>query len=62
MIIKKAPPLVDDILYLKPQEVLSWISSASSLGQGQQLHKKFIELLEKNAFTDLHLLVGYNEV
>ena len=40
-VIKKEPVKINEILYLKPEECLRWVSSKSNLNQ----HKNFIKLL-----------------
>ena len=55
---KKEPLKINEILYMKPEESLRWINSRSNTNQ----HKNFIKLLNDNQFTNLHELVGYDEV
>lgn len=55
---KKEPMRIDEILYLRPQMLLQMIRHGSGVVQ----HKKFIEMIERNHFTDLHLIYGFDEI
>jgi hypothetical protein len=53
---KKEPLKIDEIIYMRPQQLLQMIRQGTS---GIQ-HKKFIELLERNQFVNLHLIYGFD--
>lgn len=56
-VMKRDPVKINEILYMKPEECLRWISSRSNQNQ----HKNFIKLLEDNKFTLLYQLTGFDE-
>ena len=55
---KKEPMKIDEILFMRPQMLLQMIRQGSSVVQ----HKKFIEMVERNQFTDIHMIYGFDEV
>jgi len=56
-VMKREPPKVDEILFMQPEEVLKMVGSSSTPLQ----HKSFTDLLDKNHFTNIHLLTGYEQ-
>ena len=59
-VIKKEPPRFDEIIYTKPKELLRWINQASR--NNTDSHKKFINLIDKNGYREIHRIVGLDEV
>lgn len=43
-VLKREPPRFDEMIYMKPQEVLRWINRASR--NNKESHKKFVNLIQ----------------
>ena len=56
-VLKRNPPYIEQILYLKPEHLLVYISGDKT--DNLEQHQHFISTIQKNNFYDLHKIVGY---
>lgn len=55
---KKEPMKIDEIIFLRPQMLCQMIRRGASPVQ----QKKFIEMLERNHFTNIYQIYGFDEI
>ena len=51
---REKPKEIDELFYLNPEEVARWVQPHASKGNV----KKFLELIQKNDFTDMYQIFG----
>lgn len=56
----REPHPIDQQVYLQPQQLLRLISR-STIGN-KEMHKRFVNTIEKNQYRELHKMVGHDEV